>query len=116
MLDLMKSEIRTAAILFGGIGGFSAGLKRSLVEAYGKVYRWEILCSIDFDPVACRNHDIITGEQTAVQMDLFDRDHEGNPIPKKEQVKMCGNSVPPQFAEALTRANLPELCDLKVAM
>lgn len=47
---------------------------------------------------------------------IFDRDHEGNPIPKKEQVKMCGNSVPPQFAEALTRANLPELCDLKVAM
>lgn len=65
---------RTAAILFGGIGGFSAGLKRSLVEANGNVYRWKVLCSIDFDPVACKNHDLVTGEQTAVQMDLFNRD------------------------------------------
>lgn len=29
---------------------------------------------------------------------------------KKQQVARVGNSVPPQFAEALTRANLPELC------
>lgn len=29
---------------------------------------------------------------------------------KAAQVARCGNSVPPQFAEALTRANLPELC------
>lgn len=65
---------RTAAILFGGIGGYSAGLKKSRVEAYGNVYEWEILCSIDFDPVACTNHDLVTGEQTAVQMDLFNRD------------------------------------------
>jgi len=70
----MYDRVNTAAILFGGIGGFSAGLKNSLVEANGRVYRWRILCSIDFDPVACRNHDIITGEQTAVQMDLFSRD------------------------------------------
>lgn len=41
---------------------------------------------------------------------IFDRDHEGRPIPKTEQVAKCGNSVPPQFAEALVRANLPELC------
>ncbi|MEI8599943.1 DNA cytosine methyltransferase [Shewanella sp. PP-Sp27a-2] len=29
---------------------------------------------------------------------------------KKQQVARVGNSVPPPFAEALTRANLPELC------
>ncbi|GIU22084.1 DNA cytosine methyltransferase [Shewanella sp. MBTL60-007] len=29
---------------------------------------------------------------------------------KKRQVARVGNSVPPQFAEALTRANLPHLC------
>ncbi|REK54824.1 MAG: DNA cytosine methyltransferase [Thermobacillus sp.] len=87
----MKSEIRTAAILFGGIGGFSAGLKRSLVEAYGRVYRWEILCSIDFDPVACRNHDLIIGEQTAVQMDLFDRD---------QYRKWFGHEPPEEWQEA----------------
>jgi len=85
------TEIRTAAILFGGIGGFSAGLKRSLVEAYGKVYRWKILCSIDFDPVACRNHDLITGEQTAVQMDLFSRD---------QYRKWFGHEPPAEWREA----------------
>jgi len=34
----------------------------------------------------------------------------GKPITKAEQVAKCGNAVPPQFAEALARANLPELC------
>lgn len=42
---------------------------------------------------------------------IIDRDDEGKPYPKKEQVARCGNAVPPPFAEALTRANLPELCD-----
>ena len=30
--------------------------------------------------------------------------------PKSAQVARCGNAVPPPFAEALVRANLPELC------
>jgi DNA (cytosine-5)-methyltransferase 1 len=42
---------------------------------------------------------------------IIDHDDKGNPYPKKEQVARCGNAVPPPFAEALTRANLPELCD-----
>lgn len=88
------NEIRTAAILFGGIGGFSAGLKRSLIEAYGKVYRWQILCSIDFDPIACRNHDLITGEQTAVQMDLFSRE---------QYQKWFGHEPPAEWQEATPR-------------
>ena len=81
---------RTAAILFGGIGGFSAGLKRSLVEANGNVYRWNVLCSIDFDPVACKNHDLVTGEQTAVQMDLFDR---------QQYIDWFGHEPPPEWRE-----------------
>lgn len=64
---------KTAAVLFGGIGGESAGLLRSQVEYGGKVYRFKLLCSIDSDPVACKNHDLITGEKTAVVMDLFRR-------------------------------------------
>ncbi|WP_258959133.1 DNA cytosine methyltransferase [Paenibacillus tyrfis] len=64
---------KTAAVLFGGIGGESAGLIRSQVEYGGKVYRFKLLCSIDSDPVACKNHDLITGEKTAVVMDLFRR-------------------------------------------
>jgi DNA (cytosine-5)-methyltransferase 1 len=41
---------------------------------------------------------------------IIDRDVDGKKYPKSEQVARCGNSVPPQFAEALVRANLPELC------
>ncbi|QLW72568.1 hypothetical protein HV139_09355 [Citrobacter freundii] len=29
---------------------------------------------------------------------------------KDKQVARCGNAVPPPFAEALVRANLPEMC------
>lgn len=42
---------------------------------------------------------------------IIDRDYEGKPYPKTAQVARCGNSVPPPFAEALVRANLPELCE-----
>lgn len=41
---------------------------------------------------------------------IIDRDADGKKYPKTEQVARCGNSVPPQFAEALVRANLPEIC------
>ena len=42
---------------------------------------------------------------------VIDRDHEGNPISQREQVARCGNAVPPQFAEALIRANSPHLIE-----
>lgn len=32
---------------------------------------------------------------------------------KDKQIARCGNAVPPPFAEALVRANLPELCQKK---
>ncbi|RED20863.1 C-5 cytosine-specific DNA methylase, partial [Brevibacillus brevis] len=41
---------------------------------------------------------------------IIDRDADGKLYPKSAQVARCGNSVPPPFAEALVRANLPELC------
>lgn len=41
---------------------------------------------------------------------IIDRDPDGRRLSKAEQVARCGNAVPPQFAEALVRANLPELC------
>lgn len=41
---------------------------------------------------------------------IIDRDASGKPMTKTAQVARCGNSVPPPFAEALVRANLPELC------
>lgn len=41
---------------------------------------------------------------------IIDRDFEGKEYPRSEQVKRCGNAVPPPFAAALVRSNLPELC------
>ncbi len=44
---------------------------------------------------------------------IIDHDSEGKAYSRSEQVKRCGNSVPPPFATALVRANLPELCAAK---
>lgn len=41
---------------------------------------------------------------------IIDHDYEGNRYPRTQQVARCGNAVPPPFAEALVRANLPEMC------
>lgn len=40
----------------------------------------------------------------------IDRDYTGTVYPKTKQVARCGNAVPPPFATALVRANLPEWC------
>lgn len=41
---------------------------------------------------------------------IIDQDYRGVKCAKDKQVARCGNAVPPPFAEALVRANLPELC------
>lgn len=41
---------------------------------------------------------------------IIDQDYRGQKYAKDKQVARCGNAVPPPFAEALVRANLPELC------
>ncbi|ENO7474956.1 DNA cytosine methyltransferase [Citrobacter amalonaticus] len=41
---------------------------------------------------------------------IIDQDYRGKRYAKDKQVARCGNAVPPPFAEALVRANLPELC------
>lgn len=43
---------------------------------------------------------------------IIDRDADGKAYPKSAQVARCGNAVPPPFAEALVRANLPEMCEV----
>lgn len=40
----------------------------------------------------------------------IDRDYTGKEYGKTKQVDRCGNAVPPPFATALVRANLPEWC------
>ena len=41
---------------------------------------------------------------------IIDRDYTGKEYGKSKQVARCGNAVPPPFATALVRANLPEWC------
>lgn len=41
---------------------------------------------------------------------IIDRDYTGQDYGKAKQVARCGNAVPPPFATALVRANLPEWC------
>lgn len=45
---------------------------------------------------------------------IIDRDVNGNPISRADQVARCGNAVCPAVAEALVRANLPECCKQKI--
>lgn len=42
---------------------------------------------------------------------IIDHDYTGKKYSRTEQVKRCGNAVPPPFARALVKANLPELCN-----
>jgi DNA (cytosine-5)-methyltransferase 1 len=46
---------------------------------------------------------------------IIDRDVNGNPITRADQVARCGNAVCPAVAEALVRANLPEYCKKKIS-
>lgn len=41
---------------------------------------------------------------------IIDHDYTGKKYGRTEQVKRCGNSVPPPFARALVESNLPEMC------
>lgn len=40
---------------------------------------------------------------------IIDRDYDGKVYSKSKQIARCGNAVPPPFADALVRANLPEM-------
>ncbi|WP_407570711.1 DNA cytosine methyltransferase [Deinococcus altitudinis] len=46
---------------------------------------------------------------------LIDYSVKGKPLPKKYQVKMCGNSVPPPFSKAIAHANLTALPEQQAA-
>lgn len=41
---------------------------------------------------------------------IIERDYMGHEYARSKQVARCGNAVPPPFATALVRANLPEWC------
>lgn len=45
---------------------------------------------------------------------IIDKNIDGKPISRSDQVARCGNAVCPAVAEALVRANLPECCTKKI--
>ncbi|ABP60928.1 hypothetical protein Ent638_2257 [Enterobacter sp. 638] len=49
-----------------------------------------------------------------LEWSLIERDYSGKKYAKDKQMARCGNAVPPPFAEALVRVNLPEMCVSKV--
>ncbi len=75
-----------------------------LVTIHGKEY--EI---VDIGMRMLQPHELFAA-QGFPESYIIDRDHEGKRYPKTQQVARVGNSVPPQFAEALVRTNLPEMC------
>lgn len=44
---------------------------------------------------------------------IIDRDCDGKPYPRAEQVRRCGNAVCPPLPAALVKANLPEMCKMQ---
>lgn len=75
-----------------------------LVTVYGTQYR---ICDIGLRMLTPRE---LFDAQGFPHDYIIDRDADGNPYPRKDQVARCGNAVCPPIPTALVRANLPELC------
>lgn len=75
-----------------------------LVEIGGVTYR-----IVDIGMRMLQPHELYRA-QGFPEWYIIDQDYRGVKYAKDKQVARCGNAVPPPFAEALVRANLPELC------
>lgn len=75
-----------------------------LVEIGGVTYR-----IVDIGMRMLQPHELYRA-QGFPEWYIIDRDYRGVKYAKDKQVARCGNAVPPPFAEALVRANLPEMC------
>ncbi|WP_454779294.1 DNA cytosine methyltransferase [Klebsiella michiganensis] len=80
-----------------------------LVEISGVTYR-----IVDIGMRMLQPHELYRA-QGFPEWYIIDRDYRGVKYAKDKQVARCGNAVPPPFAEALVRANLPEMCQEPVA-
>jgi DNA (cytosine-5)-methyltransferase 1 len=76
-----------------------------LVTIYGQQYQ-----IVDIGMRMLEPHELFAAQGFPSNY-IIDHDYTGKPYPKTAQVARCGNAVPPPFAEALVRANLPELCE-----
>lgn len=75
-----------------------------LVEIAGVTYR-----IVDIGMRMLQPHELYRA-QGFPEWYIIDQDYRGVKYAKDKQVARCGNAVPPPFAEALMRANLPEMC------
>lgn len=75
-----------------------------LVEIGGVTYR-----IVDIGMRMLQPHELYLA-QGFPEWYIIDQDYRGVKYAKDKQVARCGNAVPPPFAEALVRANLPEMC------
>ncbi|HDW1391372.1 TPA: DNA cytosine methyltransferase [Klebsiella oxytoca] len=75
-----------------------------LVEIAGVTYR-----IVDIGMRMLQPHELYRA-QGFPEWYIIDQDYRGVKYAKDKQVARCGNAVPPPFAEALVRANLPEMC------
>lgn len=75
-----------------------------LVTIHGQDYQIVDICMRMLEP-----HELFAAHSFPSSY-IIDRGCDGNRFSKALQVSMCGNAVPPLFAEHLVRANLPELC------
>ncbi|HBY3995692.1 TPA: DNA cytosine methyltransferase [Klebsiella pneumoniae] len=80
-----------------------------LVEIAGVTYR-----IVDIGMRMLQPHELYRA-QGFPEWYIIDRDYRGVKYAKDKQVARCGNAVPPPFAEALVRANLPEMCQTRAA-
>jgi DNA (cytosine-5)-methyltransferase 1 len=82
----------------------TGGNKFALVTAKGEKYRIIDIGMRMLLPRELFNANSFPGEY------IIDKDINGKIYPKKEQVARVGNSVPPELANVLVRANLAEMC------
>jgi DNA (cytosine-5)-methyltransferase 1 len=80
-----------------------------LVEIAGVTYR-----IVDIGMRMLQPHELYRA-QGFPEWYIIDQDYRGVKYAKDKQVARCGNAVPPPFAEALVRANLPEMCQAREA-
>ncbi|MDX7087053.1 DNA cytosine methyltransferase [Klebsiella oxytoca] len=80
-----------------------------LVEIAGVTYR-----IVDIGMRMLQPHELYRA-QGFPEWYIIDQDYRGVKYAKDKQVARCGNAVPPPFAEALVRANLPEMCQTRAA-
>lgn len=75
-----------------------------LVDIGGVTY-----CIVDIGMRMLQPHELYRA-QGFPEWYIIDQDYRGVKYAKDKQVARCGNAVPPPFAEALVRANLPDMC------